>query len=116
MEPIADLNALKPIVEGLLARRLMLELTPPGRGQIVSHNLYPPDELAEVRREAVGHGGEPKGSERAPAGESPAPVHAAAVLDTTAGTSAEIAELREEVRRLKERIQALEDRLGRDSP
>lgn len=54
MEPIADLVALKPIVEGLVARHLMIELTPPGRGQIVSHNLYPPDELASLRAQ---HGG-----------------------------------------------------------
>jgi predicted enzyme related to lactoylglutathione lyase len=49
MEPIADLAALKPVVETLLERRLMIELTPPGRGQIVSHNLYPPAELEELR-------------------------------------------------------------------
>ena len=49
MEPIEDLAALKPIVEGLIERKLMLALTPPGRGQIVSHNLYPPDELASAR-------------------------------------------------------------------
>ena len=35
MEPIADLAALKPIVEGLVAAGLMIELTPPGRGQVV---------------------------------------------------------------------------------
>src|SRR5262245_60358319 len=40
MEPIADLAALKPIVDGLSSRQLMIELTPPGRGQVVSHNLY----------------------------------------------------------------------------
>src|SRR5262245_6146057 len=49
MEAIEDLAALKPIVEGLIARRLMVELTPPGRGQIVSHNLYPPGELDGMR-------------------------------------------------------------------
>ncbi len=49
MEPIEDLTALKPIVEGLVERKLMIELTPPGRGQIVSHNLYEPEELAGLR-------------------------------------------------------------------
>jgi uncharacterized protein YceH (UPF0502 family)/quercetin dioxygenase-like cupin family protein len=44
MEPIEDLAALKPIVDGLIERDLMIALTPPGRGQIVSHNLYPPGE------------------------------------------------------------------------
>src|SRR5262245_15976432 len=46
MEPIADMAALKPIVDGLVSRGLMIELTPPGRGQIVSHNLYLDSELA----------------------------------------------------------------------
>lgn len=49
MEPIADLNALKPVVDALLERGLMVEITPPGRGQVVSHNLYLPEELAEVK-------------------------------------------------------------------
>ena len=49
MEPIADLAALKPIVEGLIEKNLMIALTAPGRGQIVSHNLYPPGELAGIR-------------------------------------------------------------------
>ncbi len=35
MEPIPDLPALKPIVAALVKRGLMIELTPPGRGQIV---------------------------------------------------------------------------------
>src|SRR5262245_63834914 len=33
MEPIEDLGALKPIVDGLAERKLMIELTSPGRGQ-----------------------------------------------------------------------------------
>ena len=49
MEPIADMAALKPIVDALVERGLVLELTPAGRGQIVSHNLYLPQELGEVR-------------------------------------------------------------------
>ena len=49
MEPIADLAALKPIVEALVGRGLMVELTPPGRGQLVSHNLYLPQELANLK-------------------------------------------------------------------
>lgn len=49
MENIADVQALRPIVEGLMAKDLMLELTPAGRGQVVSHNLYQPDELTKIR-------------------------------------------------------------------
>lgn len=49
MEPIADLAALRPIVAGLMERNLVIALTPPGRGQVVTHNLHPPLELADLR-------------------------------------------------------------------
>jgi uncharacterized protein YceH (UPF0502 family) len=49
MEPIEDLSALKPIVESLIDRKLIIELTPPGRGQLVTHNLYPASERPEAR-------------------------------------------------------------------
>src|SRR5947207_14705356 len=47
MEPINDLGALKPVVDALVKKGLMVELTGPGRGQVVSHNLYKERELAE---------------------------------------------------------------------
>ena len=50
MNPIADVAALRPILQSLIEKRLVLSLTPEGRGQIVSHNLYPPDELDRVRQ------------------------------------------------------------------
>ena len=45
MEPISGLSELKPIVASLLEKKLMIELTPPGRGQMVTHRLYMPHEL-----------------------------------------------------------------------
>jgi uncharacterized protein len=57
MEPIADLTALKPIVEGLIARNLMIEITAPGRGQMVSHNLYSEPERKELRARSPGSSG-----------------------------------------------------------
>jgi uncharacterized protein YceH (UPF0502 family) len=55
MEPIADQAALKQIVDGLLKKQLMIELSPPGRGQIVSHNLYKEREITELRAQYAGH-------------------------------------------------------------
>jgi uncharacterized protein len=49
MEPIADLTALREILQSLRAKRLVIDLTPPGRGQIISHNLYEPDELQRLK-------------------------------------------------------------------
>jgi uncharacterized protein YceH (UPF0502 family) len=86
MEPIADLGELKPLVDGLVQRGLMLELTPAGRGQMVSHNLYPAGELEEVRAR---HG-----------------------RGAPASNANEVAELRAENERLRARIRDLEARLG----
>lgn len=120
MEPIADLAALKPIVDALLARRLMVELTPAGRGQIVSHNLYPSHELAELRSRVAGggarvvHDSEPSQSAATPphpAGFSPAR-DAGVPAPSLADLAAEVAELRAEVTRLREVVRDLQS--GRD--
>ncbi len=101
MEEIADQGALKPIVDGLVARGLMLELTPPGRGQIVSHNLYLPPE-----REAL---------EKHHSGGIPAETVAArGVLEVRAGAptgDAALEEMRAQIAALEERVRALEARL-----
>ena len=121
MEPIEDLAALKPIVAGLVERRLMLELSPAGRGQIVSHNLYTPGELAEVKAQAAGRGaaaGDGDRDEVAPDREpsAPAPPRSPAPGAVAPGElrdlSAQIAELRAELARLSERVGELESRRG----
>ena len=52
MDEIADLDALHRVLEGLTGRGLVVPLSPPGqrRGVVVTHGLYPPDELERVRR------------------------------------------------------------------
>jgi uncharacterized protein YceH (UPF0502 family) len=104
MEPIADLAALRPIVDGLLERGLMLALTPPGRGQVVSHNLYPAAELAEAGARHPGRPEPADSGEHRESGTTPS--------DATPGFAAalatEIADLRAEVARLRERVGRLE--------
>jgi len=127
LEPIADLAALKPIVDALLERGLMLELTPAGRGQIVSHNLYAAHELAEVKAQYAGHvhrsSGTP-GDEFAtrPASALAAPARSftdaatpAVPAQTLAVLCDQIAELRAEVTALRQQVRDLEARLA-DSP
>lgn len=46
---ITGLGELKPILASLKEKRLLVELTPPGRGQMVTHNLYLADELTQLR-------------------------------------------------------------------
>lgn len=101
MEPIEDLAALKPIVDGLVARGLMIELTPAGRGQVVSHGLYLPDELEDLKG---------RGSSGSISSSSPAPRSEPAV--DRGGLAAEVAALREEVTLLRQELDALKARLG----
>jgi len=119
MEPIEDLTALKPIVAGLVERRLMLELSPAGRGQIVSHNLYTPSELAEVKAQLAGRGapaGDGDRDDAAPDREPGPPAitrslpPAGVTPESSRDLSAQIAELRAEVARLSERVGELESR------
>jgi len=107
MEPIADLAALKPIVDGLVERGLMIALTPAGRGQIVTHNLHPEAELAELRTRA-GRGAPPPVA-AAPAGYPEPQVMASSAPSAAPG---EVEALRAEVAELRARIEELERRLG----
>jgi len=108
MEPIEDMAALKPIVDGLVQRGLMIELTPAGRGQVVSHNLYLEPEKAVLKAEVSGGG--PR-AVIAPDREAAANTAGVASV-TQAAMAAEIAALREEIARLRDRVSALESRLG----
>ena len=51
MEPIAGISELRPIIDSLYAKGLLLYLTPPGRGCIVTHALYQERELEKLRTE-----------------------------------------------------------------
>lgn len=49
MGSIPDVSALQPIVRSLIDKGLVISLTPPGRGQVVTHALFLPEELEKVR-------------------------------------------------------------------
>lgn len=49
MEPIADLSALRPVLESLKAKGLVISLTPDGRGHVVTHALLKPREIESLR-------------------------------------------------------------------
>ncbi len=57
MEPIADMNELQAILAPLIERKLVVELTAPGRGQIVSHNLYEEWEMNQLQAAVAASGG-----------------------------------------------------------
>jgi uncharacterized protein YceH (UPF0502 family) len=120
MEPITDVAALVPVVESLKAKGLMIELTPAGRGQVVSHNLYKERELVELKAQFAGHRPPPDvdaddaGStvrSAAPPPQLARPQPAGVTADEFAELSVDVAELRAEVARLKDTVRDLESKL-----
>jgi uncharacterized protein YceH (UPF0502 family) len=49
MDPIADLDTLRRHLDALASRGLVVWLSPPGRGRILTHGLLPPEKLEKVR-------------------------------------------------------------------
>jgi uncharacterized protein YceH (UPF0502 family) len=117
MEPIADLAALKPVVDSLLAKGLMIELTPAGRGQVVTHNLHKERELVELKTRFAGYVPPETRSDNEPSPTAPASVVSAhggaagVTKDEFSELSVEVAELRAEVSRLRELVGKLEAKL-----
>ena len=117
MEPIKGVSELQPIVDGLRQKGLLQLLTPPGRGCVVTHTLYEPQELEKVRAEFGG------GFQNAPA---PAPVATSApappvtappaasvpVEQSTSVDSSEVDDLKREFAELKQQVTELQQQLG----
>jgi len=51
MEPIRHLSELEPLLQSLKAKGLVIPLTPEGRGHVVTHALYPPEELERIKQQ-----------------------------------------------------------------
>jgi uncharacterized protein len=121
MEPIADLTTMRTILDNLRAKKLVIDITPGGRGQIISHNLYEPDELDKLKSRHAGAGGGESYAEppraaappRTAVASSPAPVAAAPVAnrnsDEVQSLRTQIAELRRDLEALTETVRRQED-------
>jgi len=96
MEPIADVAELKPIVDALVGRGLVVELTPPGRGQLVTHALYTAAEFEEQRR-LHGAGAGRAESASPPAPRPPLGPEAQGLAERVATLEAEVTRLRTEL-------------------
>lgn len=89
MDPIADLDVLRTHLDRLADKGLVIWLSPPGRGRMLTHGLLPPEKLEKVKSQlgvaATGvAGGAPPttiASDSAPAPPPPAP----AIADDLAG-------------------------------
>ncbi|HEY2882066.1 MAG TPA: YceH family protein [Pirellulales bacterium] len=114
MEPIADLGAMRTILDNLRGKKLVVDLTPPGRGQLISHNLYQVEELQRIKEKSVGRSGDDDapapvrsvtpsghaGPTATASHHSPAPVAASHSADELRSIRSELAELREELETL----------------
>ena len=69
MEPLCDMGALQPLLDSLKAKTLIEYLTPKGRGGVVTHRLYLPNEMAKIRAQL---GTAEDAGEIQPAGGGPA--------------------------------------------
>jgi hypothetical protein len=116
MEPIADQAALRPVVDSLVAKGLMIELSPAGRGQVVTHQLYKDRELAELKARFTGYVPREPPADDEPAAAPPVAAASrgvpAVTKDELAELSVEVAELRAEVSRLREQVRQLEAKLN----
>lgn len=120
MGKIPDMGSLQPILDDLQRKKLIIPLTPKGRGQVVTHALFSEKELTEQRSQ-LGDGRVVESNVEPPDATSiaepvqrpvnpqptsppPAPVATGA---TTSANSSEIAELRAEVAALKAELERL---------
>jgi uncharacterized protein len=122
MDPIPDLDALRTHLDALAARGLIVWLSPPGRGRILTHGLLPEEKLDKVRSQVglsaatssqAAIGGDPGTSGPETVGDSRAVGHS---RDGT-GAGAEsltdrVARLESELAEVRERLVELERALG----
>ena len=110
---IAGMTELKPILASLLEKNLIVELTPAGRGQMVTHNLYEDRELEKIRRN-VGSGETPvtpNQSSSNPRKDSKTTIQDSrnAAAQGTNSVEARLTVLEQELKDLKELVQRLID-------
>jgi hypothetical protein len=115
MEPIADLSAMRQVLAGLKAKGLALSLTSEGRGHVVSHALYPPEELARLKSE---WGSRAEAAAQASTwceSDSPARPHSASnfpAADELAALRREVDQLKAEVGDLRSQMEELKAAFG----
>lgn len=114
MEPVADLHALRQVLASLRAKGLIVSLTPEGRGHVVAHALYLPQEMERLRREYSGRVLPAEGALSAPtqaagsaAASSAPPPAPAADREAIAALRAAVDELQTQIARLQHEVEQL---------
>lgn len=111
MEPIADLAALRPVLDSLKAKGLIVSLTPEGRGHVVAHALYKPREMEALKAKYAGGwtapANEPSGEtydEPTPAAVRPTASPASHSAVSAPAIGGEINTLRQEIAAFRQQI------------
>ena len=121
MDPIPDLDVLRGLLDGLAARGLVVWLSPPGRGRMLTHGLLPAEKLEKVRSQLGMTGGAvAPGPATAAADQAPEPASAAVPTPAPARTAepadeqlaARVVALERTVADLGGRLARLEAELG----
>lgn len=106
MEPIAGMTELQPIIAALIEKKLVVPLTPAGRGQIITHGLYEERELSELKKRL--------GSQAAAATSTSVPAVSPLSTSTTGQQTDlqhDLTMLKSEIAELRSRLEILENRL-----
>ena len=128
MDPIPDLDALRTHLDAMASRNLIVWLSPPGRGRMLTHGLLPEEKLEKVRSQVglsaaaasqSAIGGDVEASEPEAAGQSQAidgsraGGHSREVAGPAAKSLADrVDRLESELAEVRERLAALERSLG----
>jgi hypothetical protein len=108
MDPIPDLGSLQVLLSSLEKKNLIVYLTPAGRGQIVTHNVYLAHELDALRTEYANYKGHADDADTSPSiATSSATPHRSSTHQTT-GLENKVAELEAQVNDLRQRIEQIE--------
>jgi uncharacterized protein YceH (UPF0502 family) len=106
MEPIADLQALRPVLDALEQKNLIVSLSPSGRGQVVTHNLYLPEQLQKIKQQYAS-GQMPAETARPAAASAPAPAADGVNVEEFEELRSDVEQLRADMALLREEIERL---------
>lgn len=112
MEPINDMQHMSDLFAELKRRDLVVELSPPGRGQIVSHNLYPEWELEQVRKSVASGLSASTESMQAESNSPSSRVPSNQSSEVISKLESEIESLKQSHQKLEARLARLEKDLG----
>lgn len=113
MDPIPDLEVLRGHLDRLAARGLVVWLSPPGRGRMLTHGLLPQDKLDKVRAGLGLAAAAAAGGPRQDDGPTHGPEDAGPGRDDDAhGSGKRLAELERQVAELRDRLEVLEGLVG----